>query len=111
MCNDNSTRPLSASISFIFSTRRARVSSFFAPVNDCTCSFLCVNDSAWSFAVSVAPSARFSAGGISTSRFSMSGSSVTVTVSPALTPAPALAAALTTMNWPFPMLATVLRQV
>jgi len=94
-----------------FSTRRARVSSFLASVNHCTYSFLCVNDIACSFAVSVAPSARFSAGGISTSRFPVSSSSVTVTVSPAFTPAPARAAAFTTMNWHPRMTATVLAHV
>jgi hypothetical protein len=43
------------SIAFIFSTRRARVSSFFASEYQTTNSFLWLNDKQFSFSVSFAP--------------------------------------------------------
>lgn len=85
------------SICFIFSTRRTRVSSFFASEYHTMNSFLCVNDKAFSFWVSFVPSARRSGKGTSISRFSVSGSSLMVTRSPALTPVFLRTSALTTM--------------
>jgi pimeloyl-ACP methyl ester carboxylesterase len=70
----------SESIAFIFSTRRARVSSFLASEYQTTNSFLWLNDRRFSFSVSFAPSAFRSWMGISMSRFSVSGARTIVTV-------------------------------
>jgi hypothetical protein len=62
----------SESIAFIFSTRRARVSSFLASEYQTTNSFLRLNDRRFSLSVSFAPSALCSWTGTLISRFSIS---------------------------------------